>query len=367
MSHHLPTMRRLAISLLLTVAGCGAAKSNPAALSEEEAESICTEIRDRANDGTLGSLEIPIAWRALTVDERRTYEALLPYPAELRIGYADIDLDGRTEALGAVHSGGSCSSSTVVLLDDALAIGTIDTGYFGRDKWDEAGDTNLRWAGWGMDERLFRVHGRVVVAPAATLRRPDVVALPHAGRRVPICALMPAGPPAIRVVEDAAGPLCHLIADRRLVALDFDIEVPQQREAWNDYFERVDGGSAMRIDLDGDGASELLGRFSYSSGAGCGGEHMWLAIVGDDGMPLDTALNDLLAPRVQYWRFPRQEFEGAAVYKVGDRYYLYGTAGVEFGLFSIRGGQLQRECRFDAFPQSEIVRRWPLPAELLQD
>lgn len=305
-------------------------------LTPAKAKSVCGTIAERARAGTLKDLEAQ--GRDLTQEERTRYEADVSSPT--RMTTLRDRFTGRDQGFLTANSGGSCNTSWVVALDDRGR--PLDA--------DQSGGPD----DFGTADFVLNVRSESYVVRAdAGLRRPTLVRGLREGVLVPLCSLESAGD---RTVVTNAGneAACRAARAGTLRAVDWEpldfcvtAENRDKNVCKGGLWER---SAVARVDLDGDGRPDLLGRVGRNWTGGCGGVLDTLVRLRPDTLEIldeayggaDSPINQSItakevflldgAPRIAV-RFDRSE-----------EYY------------GLRDGAYQKECVLEHFPAEVKVR-----------
>lgn len=268
------------------VAELGERLVNAASLAEQplnnaEARQACEAIAARAGAGSLGALVIPghdlgadenptvpPHW-ALTADELAALKKTWQTP--LRLYRLRLSPGKPAERFVSIAESTSCPS--LPLLNLRYLATPEDAAVSVHDP-----EELTRWALWNgedlplyLNNRLFLVSSNVSDVNAVSM----VSWVTPEGRSRPLCMLS-AQPSQLSVVRAKKPELCARIAAGRLSPLAWKDE-----GVWFDktagYGDKVDQLGVLELDLNADGHTEKIARLQYSSGAGCGATHFWLA------------------------------------------------------------------------------------------
>lgn len=335
-------------------------------LPPDQAYAICDEVERLTNEGKIQS-------RILAFDRpsRQEEEAVLALKtigsASLRGLRSVTTASGTTKRLAFVMESGSCAGEDIIDYDVAASSGELDVSFQGVDAED---DEVLRWARWGMSDRLLMSHGQPVVVAANFFASPTRVRLASwlgSPRQTPLCAFRPSGKVVLRVQHDAP-PECRALAAGNVAMLPWKPATKQEIAAVRMADDpRSLGGSPELVaftaaDLDGDGKPERIGLERLQSGAGCGLTRDFLSHIREDGAretesPLADALGD------EEWgpTYPDEintQQGRLSLFTFQGRTYLLGRHGGQTGVFHMDGGQLRQSCQLDVLPQIEIEKSY---------
>lgn len=243
-----------------------------------------------------------------------------------------------------INRGGSCSSVQVFNISMALA------GDDGLDGVNVAQD-ELRWETYGKTQYPIYFKGRnfIITASVPDLNAINMVSVIRPNGRIrPIClAKMKKrwGKPFMG--RDSA--VCKAIAERAINPLKWKkitASLPVSRASptygeefirrYRQYAEEV---SILRVDIDGDGKAEHLGRFEYHPGTGCGYIDTWLqGMAEDNSRVVSTALDGA---------FEKIRRGSLNVFDHGGRRYIETIDDrVRDTVVTIRDKQVQPVCAF---------------------
>jgi uncharacterized protein YecT (DUF1311 family) len=225
-------------------------------------------------------------------------------------------------------------------------------------------DDVIRWATWGGGESVLMIRGRYFfVTTNSPDHQPGVVTwVTPVGTRRPICALEAKKVErSVRFVrKDAA--LCSAAARNELRPTNWeghsfrDDATEQERQAFRDLQGHgLPSVEQSTIDIDNDGAAELVGRARYDSGAGCGSTSSHLLLLKGKGDGLKSSpVNDSLMQLTTYNSEP--------VEVLSFRSHQFVAASLERSpaLFRVTSTEVQTECIFHDQPISQIKTLFPL-------
>lgn len=241
------------------------------------------------------------------------------------------------EKFGRFSTGGTCASFQIFNLRRILETESASKG------WVEVYDPNeiIRWAYWGGGDYPIEYRGQffMITADLADENRVNMVSsiLPD-GNILPICTVEEA---SFKYVADTElNSVCEKIARGAIHPITWkkpDIELASGRVAFVSKFGRyADTIAWTRIDLDGDGIMENVGRFSYSSGAGCGSEQAWGRVLSDD---LRSALREKLDDLISQLGRPFDVYVHAGVH-----YIRSSVSGNLDQVVRVRDGRVEKIC-----------------------
>jgi hypothetical protein len=358
----LKSCRKRLVHTTAAIAFTAFANAAPA-ITAEDAASICDEVQTRSNNGTLE--ELALSQRDLNDGELKKYAGIDTGGLTIyKIREADLDGDGVADPIGLTTGGGTCSTNMIVGLDLALKKGAIDLDFAGYSDKEVESDDDLRWANWGNSDALFRIRNHTIVVTQSGSRKPHVVSLFDTGRRVPLCALKQDQSPVIKIASARDPALCSAVAAGTLLPMTANDATCNLIESRRYFGSMIDGCSIFEANLDNKGQKEVVGIYGYASGAGCGSDQSWIAVLGTNGAPKSSALNQLLSPVMQVSSDEESEFAGIKLYGIKlyeyrGRTYIFGSTDNQIlNLFSVRNGSLATDCVFDVLPQSRIVKRY---------
>jgi uncharacterized protein YecT (DUF1311 family) len=269
--------------------------------------------------------------------------------------------EGQMFPFETVDAGGTCSSSHIARaappLDppsESWPSEEIDPGLY---------DDEIRWATWGGWESVLMIHGRYFfVTVTSQDNQPGVVTwITPIGTRRPICSLeVKSVERSVRFVrEDAA--LCSAAVRKQIRPIDW---VPhplphnltaQERQMLPGVLGAGSPAEQSTVDIDNDGAPEVVGRARHDSGAGCGSTMSYLLLMTADGDdlqagPLNNSLMELKtrnADPVEVFSFRSHQFVAASLERSP-------------ALFRVTSNAVQTECIFHDQPISRIKVLYPL-------
>ncbi|OWJ93196.1 hypothetical protein B6S59_17330 [Pseudomonas sp. A46] len=258
-------------------------------LSNEEARQACEAIADLAGKESLVHLgipgfrlligepgDVPKQW-SLSPQEQATFEGNRQAPEQTYL--LRLTPDQQPERFVSYSGIGTCAAQPMINM--RYAAKPEDAVELVPDPEDL-----VRWALWGGAQYPMLYNKRVFLI-ASDLPDPNAVKMVSwvtpDGRTRPLCMINPE-PSRFSVASAEKPDLCERIADGRLPPL-----------AWRDESGRLRSGDiemrygiwanslgVLELDLDGDGRIEKVGRLKFDSGAGCGGESVWLTQLSDD-------------------------------------------------------------------------------------
>jgi hypothetical protein len=151
------------------------------------------------------------------------------------------------------------------------------------------------------------------------------------------------------VVSSGSESLCSNIAKGIVKPMEWedatdDIAIEDRNEYANTFGGFADSVDELEIDLDGDGTTENIGRFTYNSGAGCGSTHIWGRVLTEDSdNVVDGNLNNLVS---QFGRFE--------IYEIDKHYYIRNeiTKDKE-AIVQIMKGKVEQICELQKISHSK--------------
>lgn len=316
-------------------------------LSSSAARRTCEAIADIAGQGSLAPLEIPgfrldsehhaeaKGW-ALSTEEQAAFNERHLQPQQfyrLRLGSGQ-----QHERFIRLAERGSARAESIINLRFASNPG---------DAVDPVPDPDerVRWAYWGgkdypihYKKRMYLITADISDPNAASMVswiKPD-------GHSRPLCLIEPE-PSRLSVASAEQPELCARIADGKLRPLAWTDESERLGgEGWKRYGERVDRLGVLKLDVDGDGRLENVGRFLYNSMAGTGGEKIWLALLSDDlSSKIRTIFDEGLAQASR---------DSLNIYSAQGQYYI----SLRDTIVQLRGDQTRRICKFDRITPRKV-------------
>ncbi len=225
-----------------------------------------------------------------------------------------LDRAKPVQRFGVFSTGGTCASTQVFNLQRLTQKDNASTG------WVDVYDPNdiIRWAYWGGGDYPVEYGGQffMVTADLADENRVNMISsIQSDGAILPICTVEEA---SFRYVPGAKShSVCEEIASDAIRPVSWeasDAPLAPDRNAFVSKFGRfADSVATARIDLDGDGVKENIGRFAYSSGAGCGSEQAWGRVLANDSQSVVKGTLDHVISQLGY---PFDLYLKAGVYYV---------------------------------------------------
>lgn len=328
----------------------------PAVATASSASPICSQVLSWLNDGSLASRLQPLNeqpsdaerdhWRRLNPERAALYE--------LR-GSLRVSLHGQPMQLGEVMGGGSCLDEQIEAIDR-----------HNPESYPESDDEELRWSTWGTRDHLLKLGDELLIISGrldaehsqATL----VSRLAEAGAKQPLCLFERLPQTQREAVRGSHPELCQAVLGGKAEALPWgeprQIADPQQHSQLP-YLESSPH-PILAKDLDGDGNEELLARYDFDSGAGCGSssQHLLLVDTENQVLPREGLNADLME---RSWG-PLSDSGGQAVsvFRIERRAFLLARLSWQGETLSLRaldqpGMEL---CHWRERPQYSLKREY---------
>lgn len=303
--------------------------------STSSGKNLCIELIQLADAGKLKSYAVRNS-RAPTEQELADLSGV--GEGQLRDIY-EIPLDRTTvtEKFGRFSTGGTCASTQVFNIRRLTQRDSPSTG------WVDVYDPNdiIRWAYWGGGDYPIEYQGQffMVTADLADDNRVNMISsIQQDGTILPICTVEEA---SFEYAPGAASEsVCKKIARGTIRPISWkqpDIAGNANRDAFVARFGLyADSVATARIDLDGDGLVEDVGRFTYSSGAGCGSAKAWGRVLGRD---LQSVVKGKLDDVISQLGHPFDVYADAGVY-----YIRSSTSITRDQIVRVRNGAAEKVC-----------------------
>lgn len=249
------------------------------------------------------------------------------------------------EKFGQFSTGGTCASTQIFNIRRILESKGESNG------WKEVGDPDdiIRWAYWGGGDYPIKYQGQyfMITSDLTDDNRVNMISsIKSDGAILPICTVEEA---SFKYVTDpGSNDLCSKIAQGSIDPIRWkspDVDLASSRDEFvAKYSTYADSVVVARIDLDGDGVPENVGRFAYSSGAGCGSERVWGRVLSNNFQNtvkgrLDDLISQLGGP-----------FE---IYQQGRNYYLRMAVSRNIDqVVRVREGRVEKVCELHRRAQS---------------
>lgn len=326
------------------------------AMSDAEAKAACTALAQLADQGELSRLAVRgrdpssagrdaagAGW-TVTAEEEAELRASSNFwfTGTGTVYQLRLSPTGPPTRFASFFAGGTCQATHTRNVELLLKSRGSDDGV------DPVPDPEerVRWAYWGGGDYPVLHRGRHFMV-TADLSDPNRVAMVSwirpDGRQRPLC-LLSVENLRPKVVSARRPALCEGIAGGKLAPLEWKpIAVPLPHGYSEEFQQRygriADGVELLAIDVDGDGRTENIGRFGYTSSSGCGSTTTWLSVLSEDRTALAAGA---LAARLG-------EFGGdpVDVYQSGGRYYIASLSARAGGsVAAIRNGRTEAVCEF---------------------
>lgn len=336
-------------------------------LSRDEAWEVCSSLAAVADSKSLttfaipgieqGSLDtsgIPSRWTISPVEKEKLKAKNLPWTSEPSVVYSlQLTRRGSPKRFASFFTGGTCPSYQIFSIPFLLNAeeGNVELAY---------GSDILRWAYWNGGDYPIIYRGRyfMITARLDNSNRPEMVSwIEPDGTISPMCLLETKI--AKRTVVTAKNKaLCVGIASGTIHPLEWqpmDVDLPYQDR---DEFVRRFGDFAesvrlLRVDIDGKGVAKNIGRFEYSSSAGCGGGKTWLSVLSNDLSSVSEDRSNEVFRKLSGGPMDIFHFQGTN--------YFHAIEGShKDGVVRFVDGKLEEVCEFGEETSTEVSRfSWP--------
>ncbi|MBI4693356.1 MAG: hypothetical protein HY749_04980 [Gammaproteobacteria bacterium] len=314
-----------------------------APLTDREAAEVCDTLAVMGDEGRLYELSIPETELPPLSPDRG--------PSEDAGDTRDDSVNGRGFAIRLDRKGHigyytTRSTGGTCVAQSFMRVGHEDGEYEMERAGSDYGD-DLHLVNWAGTEYPIHFRGRNLVVVADYLHRDAARAVfwirPDGGLR-PICKLdVTRRERTVVSAQDSA--LCAGVAERSIKPLEWrPVEFnprPPRDEFVRRYGKYADGLTTLKIDVDGDGQTETIGRFDYASGAGCGSYSIWFAKLTDDLTavvhgPLDDLLDSFSGTHVDTF-----DVDGRVYFAVAN-----GAWASSGNLIKLGKGTAEEVCKF---------------------
>lgn len=252
---------------------------------------------------------------------------------------------GPAERFGQFFTGGSCAATQLFNLRSLANSKGESNGWVDVNDPDEI----IRWAYWGGGDYPVKYQGRYFMITSNLSDQNSVNMISSIntdGKVLPLCTVKRV---SFKYVADSeAISLCSKIARGTTKPIgwkDPGVDLASSRDEFEAKFSiYADSVKVARIDLNGDGVLENIGRFTYASGAGCGSENVWGRVLTDNLQnvvkgELDSLLSPLDGP-----------FE---IYLDNQNYYIRSAVSKKTDqVVRIRGNRVEKVCELSRKNQS---------------
>jgi hypothetical protein len=342
-------------------------------MTDERAQAICQTVVQAVNDGSIEGRFVALE-SAQEADEQRWLK-LHPDDPLRPSAVAKVDQRGRTRVFAQLAGGGSCKNCDIVDLEGK------ELELFPPDKVDD----RVRSAAWGSCDHLLMVGGEPVVVTglfgAKPWRAKLVAWIAPDGAKRALCYLTLSDRINTKTARAEDAELCQAVTRGQIRAVpwqeSFTVDTKEEQltlkqQGWADYPLQY---RAAELDLDMDGKKDLIVRFDYASGAGCGSFSQWLVqavkkspdvyTVDNSESGLTGFLRGVTGPPGS-----SEETEGPFSLKMflfrGKPYVLASGETTSGSVLSLWGRQSRTWCEFDLLPQHKVdayypVESWPAP------
>lgn len=328
----------------------------PVMANASSATPICSHVLGWLNNGSLASRVQPLNEQPSDA-EREQWRRLNPERAalyELR-GSLRVSLHDHAMQLGEVVGGGSCVDEQIEVI-----------GRHNPESYPESDDGELRWSTWGTRDYLLKLGGELLIISGrldaehsqATL----VSRLEEDGRKQPLCLFERLPETRNEAARGVRPELCQAVRGGKAEVLPWgepqQLADPQQHSQLP-YLES-NPHPILAQDLDGDGNDELLARYDFDSGAGCGSSSQHLLLVDKkyQVLPRD-GLNAELLER-SWGPLSDSDRRDVSIFRVERRAYLLARLNWRSETLSLRaldqpGTEL---CHWRERPQYRLQREY---------
>lgn len=330
-----------------------------APLPEERARQICAETLDLLNTGQLKA-RIVRGSRAPTLQEKAAWKD--PFTWLGSIQEIDYRRNGTVHRLAQRMSMGTCSSGDLVDLD-RIGPPLPDYPYIGVGPDQMNLDEDLRWVSWGGVDSFAFIAGEPVIVTGDLDGDGDatLVSWFGEGAKRPLCTLKRTGQLASHPLVQRNPKLCAAFVKGQVAPVTWGPLVPVVPLRVMDC--NLIDARLTPADLNEDGIEESVAPTGCSSGAGCGGDFMWLAVYTADWRYVrDAPLNQLL-DQASRWRgydppWPAPWADTSLFLFEGQPYFT-GLTGTVARVSSVWKNTLEEWCTFDLLPQHQIGKYIP--------
>jgi len=304
-----------------------------------DSKDTCIELADLADRSEIQALTIK-GVGSLTDEERAQLNKLNDgtYHNPSAIYQLPLNPNNPPERFAQFSTGGTCPSTQIFNLRSIISSNGQSTG------WIDVNDPGeiIRWAYWGGGDYPIRYkdHYFMVTADLSDANGINMISsIKPDGTILPLCTVENAS--FEYVVSSGSESLCMNIAKGIIKPIKWqevnDIHVSMSREEFVRNFDNyADTVQAVRIDLNGDGTLENIGRLTYDSGAGCGSGNIWGRELSPNFRNVVKGnLNDVVSSF-------GPPFE---IYEIDKKYYIRtGNAKDKEAIVQIRGSKVEQVC-----------------------
>lgn len=250
--------------------------AGPSAIARQDASDICDAVATLASNAQLAKRQLP----ADPPDDKSTLRGASP-DAVYRIRLTDGKKRSR---FARFFTGGSCASYNIYNIDglEEFNSSVYAGNGVGMVRVKDPEDM-IRWATWGGTEYLIRHDSRylVISADLRDLNRPTLVSwIRPDGLIQPLCSFSEVA--RQRVASEGLAECPAILGGLQPLPWTLvDDSSSLYRTHAGESPRGLDSVEVSNIDSDAGEHVIQLGRFSYSSGAGCGSDYQWFALLAD--------------------------------------------------------------------------------------
>lgn len=361
-------------------------------MTNQRAQSICNTVTKAVNDGSIVARFVKFE-NVAEADANR-WQQLHPKSFSDLYQTLKITQKGKTRTLGILGGGGSCASCDIV---------DIDAKEFALYPADDE-EQRLRWAGWGHCDHLMMVDGEPIVVTGSfghgRSRATLVTWIAPDGAKRALCHLASSGNVNTRITRSDNRDLCRAVTDGQVKSVPWLESVSVEDRGKDRRNRPFDRYQTAEFDIDMDGKKDMIVRYEYASGAGCGSFSQWLKLgvkeskpkrtlrkpdeperlgigyppggdlleeegeSGDTYVLVDTSLAKVLEGSMAGPIEGSDAKNGPFSLKIfsfrGRPYFLGRGAETSASVASIWGGKRQTWCEFDLLPQHKVELYYPI-------